>query len=453
MPLDLMLTDELYAGARTSFHMEKRYLHRDGHLVWINLTVALVHDAQGRPLHTVAHIEDISGRKLLEQELRASEDADAADGRLGEPDVLAARHAAQPLSVYQSGRGVGAGVLGAEDLLNDSRCWRRNIHPQDLARVEALLSTAPQTGQYDMQLRLLHPDGSLHWIHARAYPIWDDAGTLYRCAGVIEDITARKKAEAELIESRQQLRVLSAKVLAAQEIERRRIAHELHDELGQALTAIKINLQTDARMAPHSDGGLLAENLRIVESALQQVRGLALALRPSMLDDLGLLPALRWLTEQTASRNAHAGAPAGARTAGTAGAGSGDSRFSHRAGGPDQRGPPCPGVAMSTWHASTCRNRTRCGSRMRDDGVGFDVDAMRQHASQGNSMGVLGMQERAIAGRSRVGDRFHSRRRLHGHTALSGRLRPAPPTAIEPTPACMTDMAPVRPSIASRRTG
>lgn len=98
------------------------------------------------------------------------------------------------------------------------------------------------------------------------------------------------------------LQVLSQRMLGAQEAERARIARELHDELGQLLTAIKINLQT----AQHAPGALPApemqENVQIIDNALRQVRHLALALRPSMLDNLGLRAALQWLAKDQAQR-------------------------------------------------------------------------------------------------------------------------------------------------------
>lgn len=100
----------------------------------------------------------------------------------------------------------------------------------------------------------------------------------------------------------QDLQVLSQRMLGAQEAERARIARELHDELGQLLTAIKINLQT----AQHTPGALpapeLQENVQIIDDALRQVRHLALALRPSMLDNLGLRAALQWLAKDQAQR-------------------------------------------------------------------------------------------------------------------------------------------------------
>lgn len=684
MAQDRMLTAELYAGARTSFHMEKRYLHRDGHPVWIALTVALVHDAQGHAVHTVAHVEDISGRKQLEQELRASEElmrqmAESVSQMFWLLDMRRNRYLYTSPAVES--------VLGcsAAELQEDPRCWRRSIHPLDLARVETVLDQARNTGRYDLQLRLLQRDGSVRWIHARAYPVPGPERTPYRCAGVVEDITARrtheireaqerdilqylasdrpmqdvlekfvlgyeamlpdmrgailladadgtrmrhgaaphlpadycaamdgqaidpatgtcgvapcagatviaadiardprwadhralalahglracwsvpmrggrgqmlgtfafyfdrvrqptpdeqmllergaqlasqtierqlavqelqhseeryralvesspmgiivyqqghivyanpvgaamlgaesgaqltdrplmglvhsddrvplletidnavrrgvpsdlaerrfvrldgmavdaevkasaimragapavqlvlrdisarKKAEAELLDSRQQLRVLSAKVLAAQETERRRIAHELHDELGQALTAIKINLQAEEQLRQREDSLPMAENIRIVDQVLQQVRGLALALRPSMLDDLGLVPALRWLVEQTASRNAM--------------------QVRLQAPDPFERLAPDLETAAFRIVQEALTNVVRHARardvlvsidlpepgtvrvRIRDDGAGFDVAAMRRRAAKGNSIGVLGMQERAM---------------------------------------------------------
>lgn len=91
--------------------------------------------------------------------------------------------------------------------------------------------------------------------------------------------------------------------MEVRQAERQRVAVELHDELGQALTAIKINLYSRELLQGKSPADLNAENLRIVEESLQQVRRMPLALRPSVLDDLGLAPALRWLGDQSVEYN------------------------------------------------------------------------------------------------------------------------------------------------------
>ncbi len=202
----------------------------------------------------------------------------------------------------------------------------------------------------------------------------------------------RKSVEAALHDSKQQLLATSQRVLEAQEAERRRVAHELHDELGQSLTAIKINLQASERFQGQTVKELNAENIRIIEDALQQVRRLALALRPSVLDDLGLIPALRWIADQTAQRSGFV--------------------VNFACSMPESRLPPTVETACFRIVQEALTNIARHSRATRveidlsleggnlmlcvqDDGCGFDVPAIRAHAVAGRSIGVLGMQERA----------------------------------------------------------
>ena len=209
---------------------------------------------------------------------------------------------------------------------------------------------------------------------------------------VLEMALYKHKADARLRDTTRQLRALSRRVLEVQELERRRVALELHDELGQSLTAIKINLQAHERFKNQSPSELNTENIRIVEEALQQVRNLALALRPSVLDDLGLAPALRWLAEQTVARS----------------------------GLMVQVHPSLPALRIATEIETVCfriaqealTNIVRHAKAQRvdidvrqdgdalllsvqDDGCGFDWRVMNQRALAGASIGILGMQERA----------------------------------------------------------
>ncbi len=202
----------------------------------------------------------------------------------------------------------------------------------------------------------------------------------------------KHQAEARLQTSTRQLKALSQRVLQAQEQERRRIAIELHDELGQSLTAIKINLQLGERFKDKAPADLYSENIRIVEEALQQVRHLATGLRPSMLDDLGLAPALKWMTEQSASR------------------GNFQVDFHHERTQvrlASEIETACFRIVQEALtnisrHANARRvdiTLTHQGPDLlltvRDDGVGFDLSAMRERAQAGGSLGLLGMQERA----------------------------------------------------------
>ena len=177
-------------------------------------------------------------------------------------------------------------------------------------------------------------------------------------------------------------------MLEVQESERRRIAHELHDELGQSLTAIKINLQASKHLSEAARQARNADNISIVESALAHVRSLSMTLRPSVLDDLGLGAALEWLTEQAHAR--------------------GEFEVQFTSNLHDRRLPPAVETACFRIVQEALTNIYRHSQARKvsisiqaqvdsltldihDDGRGFD--STRQHT--GKSLGILGMAERA----------------------------------------------------------
>ncbi len=123
--------------------------------------------------------------------------------------------------------------------------------------------------------------------------------------GFILDITERKRAEAALAASREQLRALSQYLQAAREEERTYIAREIHDELGQSLTALKMDLAWLSRQLPPEQSSLVEKTAGMsdmVDGTIQMVRRVASQLRPGMLDDLGLVAALEWQAGEFQSR-------------------------------------------------------------------------------------------------------------------------------------------------------
>lgn len=150
------------------------------------------------------------------------------------------------------------------------------------------------------------PAGELRWYDTIKSPIRDEAGRIVGTVGISRDITRRKASEAELIASRTELRRLSGATQRARESERARIARELHDELGQTLTAIKMQLVSLKSAAPVPAETLAARLDRligIVDRSVGDLRRIATELRPLILDELGLPAALEWLT-QTVSEQA-----------------------------------------------------------------------------------------------------------------------------------------------------
>lgn len=191
---------------------------------------------------------------------------------------------------------------------------------------------------------------------------------------------------------RERLQTLSRRLIEAQESERRRIARELHDRIGQALTAVKINLQTIQRLPDSaSSAAYLEESIETVERALQQVRNLSLDLRPSLLDDLGLVAALRWYVDRQAQR-------AGFSALFTA------DPFDARL--PTEVETTCFRVAQEALtnivrHSRARRvevqlrhSETELQLLIHDDGAGFDVQAALDSSMRGASLGLLGMRER-----------------------------------------------------------
>lgn len=195
----------------------------------------------------------------------------------------------------------------------------------------------------------------------------------------------------------EELPVLSRRLVEAQEAERRRIARELHDEVGQALTAVKINLQAIQHSADaQAAAARLKDSIAVVERALQQVRNISLDLRPSLLDDLGLAAALRWYVDSQARRAGLAASfsvtPSDLRLA--ADLETDCFRAAQEA------------LTNVIRHAHATRvdvglHSTGHGVRLtvRDNGVGFDVARTLERAGHGMSLGLLGLRERvALAG-------------------------------------------------------
>jgi signal transduction histidine kinase len=216
---------------------------------------------------------------------------------------------------------------------------------------------------------------------------------------IAHDITGRVQAEQALQTSRRQLESLSRRLLQVQETERSQIARELHDQLGQELTALKLNLEMVAQSTEDAAlGGRVADSIAIVGDLLEETRNLALELRPPILDDLGLTAALRWYTNHQAERSGIKATFAGPD-------------FTERP--PKDVESACFRIAQEAFtnvlrhaNAEHVTVELEAGDEtlvltIRDDGVGFDLDSVLSDSTDRASMGTLGMQERAsLAGGS-----------------------------------------------------
>jgi len=156
------------------------------------------------------------------------------------------------------------------------------------------LYRAADTGQAQRVEEFAFETGA--WVEFRFYPHGDTVLVF------ITNITKRKIAEGLLREREARLVHLSHLLLRAQEEERRRVAREMHDQLGQELIALKMNLQTAHADSPAGQRRL-ADSTAIAEQLIEQVRDLSLELHPSVLDDVGLAAALEWLCARQSERS------------------------------------------------------------------------------------------------------------------------------------------------------
>ncbi len=334
----------------------------------------------GAVVGAVVTFVDISERRREEAELRTLHSAleNAVEG------IARLDTRGRYLSVNRA----YAGMLGyrPEELIGMD--WQEAVHPKESGKVRAIRRRMLSDERSEVELLGVRKDHSLFWKQAVMVKVRDEQGewTAHYC--FMKDITDRKRAEKALRGYAGRLQILSRRLIEAQEAERRRIALELHDEIGQALTALKMNIQAaQATAGPGPGTGRLEESLEIIARTIGQVRDLSLDLRPSMLDDLGLVAALRWYLDRQAQRVGYR------------------ARF---AADPDEiQLDPAFRVAQEALtnvarHAHARRVevmlRLRDGAlrlAVRDDGAGFDPGPTLRRGARGEGLGLLGMRERA----------------------------------------------------------
>ncbi|MCX8022474.1 MAG: PAS domain-containing protein [Syntrophorhabdaceae bacterium] len=303
------------------------------------------------------------------------------------PDII-------PDEIYISPVLKGFIGYGDHEFPNSIKAWKERIVPEDLILVDksAREHFEGKRDIHRVEYRIYHRDGSIRWIHSRGKILRDDTGRPIKWAGIDWDITNRKQIENELMVMKDEVKSLSKSLLNKLEAERRYIARELHDEIGQALTAVKINLQSLQRI---TDTGQftkrLMEAIATLDRALNQVRNMSLNLRPSLIDDLGLVPTVRWYLDRISTAT---GIDIGLSVVNM------DSRFER------ELEIACfrviqEAINNAIRHANPYRMEVtlqREGDNISisvsDNGSGFDVENAMAEAKRGKSFGIIAMKER-----------------------------------------------------------
>jgi two-component system sensor histidine kinase UhpB len=283
-----------------------------------------------------------------------------------------------------------------EEIEPGIEAWSNRLHPDDRERVVASIQAAIASGNtvWSAEYRFRRRDGSYADVFDRGYVIHHpETRQPIRMVGSMMDVSERKRSQEQLQASRAALRQLAARQQDVREHERARIAREIHDSLGQALTALKLQLaaaQTAAGTEAPALRERLSETALMVDDLVKSVRRIATELRPPILDQLGFPAAVEWMAQDFRQRT---GIGCETRIFPTEGAISGELatalfRITQEA------------LTNVSRHAAARRVQIELGLKsgcvtleVLDDGQGITEAT----ASGPESLGILGMRERAAA--------------------------------------------------------
>ncbi len=271
----------------------------DGDVRWVREKAEVEFNDKGDCIRGIGFTQDITERKKAEKALRESEEnyrlANQAAG------IVSWRVIAPEMKV-ESG-GALEQMLGYKE--GEIQDWYDVTHPDDRERLRELWAAIVngELNRYDVEHRMIRKDGRILWFSINSEVKRDDTGGLLYIIGTTQDITERKKAEEQLLSYQAKLKSLASQLSVIEERERRRIATELHDQIGQSLVFSKTKL--DSMRSSISSGELndsLGEICDCLGQVIRDTRTLTFDLSYPILYELGFEAAVsEWLDDQIGS--------------------------------------------------------------------------------------------------------------------------------------------------------
>lgn len=386
------------------FDINYRIVKPDGSVRWIRDVGCPVKDESGKVYRIAGISDDITESKQVVETLRQSE-FDLAEAqrvaRLGNWTLDIAtgvvRWSEELYRIFE---------VEKATLESTYATFVSLVHPDDRTRVlQANAEARSHAKPFEIEYRINTPSGQMKHIREIGYASKDRTDTVSALFGTAQDITDRKHAENAFRDSSVQLRALSRRLVDLQESERRELSRELHDRVGQNLTALKINIDMlQPALASHGnedDLARVADSAALLESTMDAIENVMSELRPPMLDDHGLAAALGWHARNFSRRTGIA--------------------VVVRTGEPAVQPAPQVEIALFRIAQEALNNIAKhagarnaeialdqengdCVLSVRDDGIGFDVG---ENASDKPKvgLGLVTMRERSQA----VGGRFEVR--------------------------------------------
>jgi PAS domain S-box-containing protein len=289
---------EVAARADSCAKLRWRHLHADGRWRWMEgVATNLLADPDVRAI--VHNFRDITIQKEIEDALRVNNEryklvAKATQDSIWDWDLVSNR-------VHREGRRLetsfGHPGWEAEDV---DKFWNQFAHPEDWVNVSKRRNEIlkdPSQSYWEDEYRFMRADGQYAWVYDCGYILRNGAGEPVRMIGASHDITEQRRYEEELKDKNDELKRLSAYLQRVREDERKYIAREVHDQLGQLATALKIDIDWLNIRLPEVEQlarKRIEHAMHTIEVLIFSVRKIASSLRPSVLDDFGLNAALKW---------------------------------------------------------------------------------------------------------------------------------------------------------------
>lgn len=291
---EIAIHDAIEKGQCT---VEFRIVRPDGDIRWIRDRSFPVRDEQGAIIRIAGIAEDITEWKRTEKELRTESEHHRLISDLTADYAYTSRIGPDGEAVIDSISEGFTRVTGYTlEELNQRGGWPALIHPDDLAETREVNSHLQENERLVGELRIVTKSGEIKWIlYSSRLLRSTPGGPIDRVIGASQDVTERHMAK-------ERLRELSHRLFDVQEQERRRLARELHDEVAQSLTALMFYLEAAASPILAEARRGIDQSRQLVKELAGQVRNMSLQLRPTMLDDLGLVPALLWLFNRFGTR-------------------------------------------------------------------------------------------------------------------------------------------------------
>jgi PAS domain S-box-containing protein len=195
--------------------------------------------------------------------------------------------------------------LARESFAPSFEAYLERVHPEDRQHSGAMVARALMDGRpFTLQERIVRPGGEVRYVRSHGEVLRNARGKPLKVLGACLDVTEQRHSESALRQAAQDLHALTRRLVQAEEAERRRIARELHDRVGQSLSALNINLDIvlGKLEGPPELRVRLLDSVGLVERTLESIEGVMAELRPPLLDEYGLAAALGWYAEDFSRR-------------------------------------------------------------------------------------------------------------------------------------------------------